>query len=188
MGVYYIMVIIQIWIKPYFYRPNLPFLSLSINTGGTRWNHSIVLGMAVALADTFAPMVMEFPRAIQMTSRTTLFGLPKQQVVENRCELMHQSRDCLPLKITWAQISSRDARFVFSVHAGAVVWPLFLDGYEVIWNIWGLSVMMPLVLVISSAPGIVYDNLRYGTTINGYCEHVRHLIKNICCPRRFPFR
>ena len=36
-------------------------------------------------------------------------------------------RECLPSKITWAQISSRDARFIFSLHAGAVVWPLFLD-------------------------------------------------------------
>ena len=30
-------------------------------------------------------------------------------------------------KITWAQISSRDARFISSFHAGAVVWPLLPD-------------------------------------------------------------
>ena len=36
-------------------------------------------------------------------------------------------RECLPFKITWAQISSRDARFIFSLQAGAVVRPLLPD-------------------------------------------------------------
>ena len=36
-------------------------------------------------------------------------------------------RECLPYKITWAQISSWDARFIFSLHVGAVVWPLLPD-------------------------------------------------------------
>ena len=33
-------------------------------------------------------------------------------------------RECLLFKITWAQISSRNARFIFSILVGAVVWPL----------------------------------------------------------------
>ena len=33
-------------------------------------------------------------------------------------------RECLLFRITWAQISSRDASFKFSLHAGAVLWPL----------------------------------------------------------------
>ena len=33
-------------------------------------------------------------------------------------------RECLHFKITWAQISSWDARFIFSFHAGAMVWSL----------------------------------------------------------------
>ena len=69
------------------------FLSVAVKkySGGTRWNHFIVLGLAVALADAFPPMIMGFPRAIQMTSRASLLGFPKQQVVENRCELTHQN-------------------------------------------------------------------------------------------------
>ena len=36
-------------------------------------------------------------------------------------------RECLPFKITWAQISSQDARVIFSFPAGGVVWPLLPD-------------------------------------------------------------
>ena len=38
-----------------------------------------------------------------------------------------KQRECLPFKITWAQISSRNARCIFSLHMGAVVWPLLPD-------------------------------------------------------------
>ena len=41
-----------------------------------------MLGLAVSLADALPPMIMEFPRANQMTSRAALLGLPKQQVIE----------------------------------------------------------------------------------------------------------
>ena len=47
--------------------------------------------LAVALADAFPPMIMKFPRAVQMTPRVAPLGLPKQKVVENRCELMHKT-------------------------------------------------------------------------------------------------
>ena len=50
-----------------------------------------MLGLAVALADAFAPMIMEFPHAIQMMSRAALLAFPKQQVIENRCEHMHRN-------------------------------------------------------------------------------------------------
>ena len=36
-------------------------------------------------------------------------------------------RECMLFKFTWAQISLRDARFLFSLHEGAVVWPLLTD-------------------------------------------------------------
>ena len=58
--------------------------------GGTSWHHLIVIGLAVALADTFPPMIMEFPRANQMTSCASLLSFPKQQVVGIRWELTHQ--------------------------------------------------------------------------------------------------
>ena len=52
-------------------------------------------------------------------------GLPKQQFVENTMRThAPRRRECLHFKITWAQISSRYARFIFSLHACAVVWPL----------------------------------------------------------------
>ena len=35
--------------------------------------------------------------------------------------------ECLLFENTWAQISSRDARFIFSLHVGAVVWPRLPD-------------------------------------------------------------
>ena len=104
MGVHHIMFIIKISKKRIFNRPNFPganfhFRRCLIILGGTRWNHLIVLGLAVSLADAFPPMIMEFPHAIQMTSRAARLGLPKHQVVENRCEIMHKKRrECLPLK------------------------------------------------------------------------------------------
>ena len=41
--------------------------------------------------------------------------------------------ECLLVKIIWAQISSRDARFIISLHAGAVVWPLLHDRHTFRW-------------------------------------------------------
>ena len=70
MGVHYIMIIIKISIKRiligrifHFRRCRCRF-SISVASGGTRWNHLIVLGLAVALADAFPPIIMEFPGAI----------------------------------------------------------------------------------------------------------------------------
>ena len=91
MGVYYIMIIIKISKKRILI--GRIFHYRRCHSGGTRWNHLIVLGLAVALADAFPPMIMEFPRAIQMTSRAALrtLGSPKQQVGENRCELVQKT-------------------------------------------------------------------------------------------------
>ena len=47
--------------------------------------------MAVALADAFPPMIMKFLHVVQMTPREAPLGLPKQEVVENRCEHMHKT-------------------------------------------------------------------------------------------------
>ena len=61
MGVYYIMII-----------------TVKLHSGGNRRNHFTMLGWAVLLMDTLLPTIMEFPRAIQMTSRTALKRFPKR--------------------------------------------------------------------------------------------------------------
>ena len=95
MGVYYVMIIIEISKKRILIGRIFHFRRCQKYFGGTRRYHLIVLGLAVALADAFPPMIMEFPCAIQMTSRAALLGFPKQQVVENRCEPTYQN------VITW---------------------------------------------------------------------------------------
>ena len=87
-----------------------------------------MLGLAVALADAFPPMIMEFPHAVQMTSRAALhWAYSSSKSLKTDANSCTKRRECLPFKITWAQISSRDARFLFSLHVGAVVWPLLPD-------------------------------------------------------------
>ena len=49
---------------------------------------------------------------------------PSSKSLKTDANSCTKRRECMPCKITWAQISLRDARFIFSLHAGAVVWPL----------------------------------------------------------------
>ena len=49
---------------------------------------------------------------------------PSSKSLKTDANSCTKRRECLPFKITWAQLSSPDARFLFSPHAGAMVWPL----------------------------------------------------------------
>ena len=53
------------------------------------------------------------------------YGIPQRS--SNDATHRAARRECLPFKITWAQISSRDSKFIFSLNVGAVVWPLLPD-------------------------------------------------------------
>ena len=55
------------------------------------------------------------------------WAYPSSKSLKTDANSCTKRRECLPFKITWAQISSRDARFIFSLHVGAVVWPLLPD-------------------------------------------------------------
>ena len=122
-------------VKTYFNRPNFPFPPLSNkNSGGTKWNYLIVLGLAVALVDAFPPMIMEFPRAVQMTSCAALhWAYPSSKSLKTDSNSRTKRRECLFFKITWAQINLRDARFLCSLYVGAVVWPGLSDRDTLRW-------------------------------------------------------
>ena len=49
---------------------------------------------------------------------------PSSKSLKTDANSCTKRRECMPFKITWAQISSRDTRFIFSLHVGAMVWPL----------------------------------------------------------------
>ena len=135
MGVYYIMITKEIFEK---HTLMAQFsISVAVKTlaalDGTIWHAFDCCSSRRIPADDYGIL----PRAIQITSHVALLGLPKQQVVENRCKLMHQKGEnaCL-LKITWAQISSWDVRFIFSLHQGALVWALFAPPRHVSSMFW----------------------------------------------------
>ena len=83
--------------KTYFYRPHFPWSLLSNYTLlAIEWTAE--LGWPVPLADTLLPTVMEFPRAVQMTSRAALKGFPRRQMLGNRRDNTQKTRavsDCL---------------------------------------------------------------------------------------------
>ena len=82
-----------------------------------------MLGLAVARVIACPPMIMEFPCAIQMTSCAVQAPSHWKQMQTHA----PTQKECLPFKITWAKISWRDARFIYSLHMGAVVLPLLTD-------------------------------------------------------------
>ena len=66
-------------------------------------------------------------RSNDVTRSAEQWAYPSSKSLETDANSCIKRRECLPFKITWAQISSRDAIFIFSLHAGAVVWPLLPD-------------------------------------------------------------
>ena len=47
------------------------------------------------------------------------WAYPSSKSLKTDANSCTKRRECLPFKITWAQISTRDARFILSLHAGA---------------------------------------------------------------------
>ena len=66
-------------------------------------------------------------RSNDVTRSAEHWAYPSSKSLKTDANSCTDRRECLPFKITWAQISSRDAIFIFSLHAGAVVWPLLPD-------------------------------------------------------------
>ena len=55
------------------------------------------------------------------------WAYPSSKSLKTDANSCTKRRERVPFNITWAQISSRDARFIFSLHGGAVVWRLLSD-------------------------------------------------------------
>ena len=62
-----------------------------------------------------------------VTRSAEYWAYPSSKSLKTDANSCTKWRECLPFEITWAQISSRDARFIFSLLVGAVVWPLLPD-------------------------------------------------------------
>ena len=75
---------------------------------GSYWkNHFAMLGWAVPLADTLLPTIMEFPHAIQMTSRAALRGFSKRLFFGNwRDNTQRNGEHSCFCNTTWAQLMS----------------------------------------------------------------------------------
>ena len=95
-------------------------VSVKLYSGGSWTNHIAVLGCAT----TLLPTIMEFPRAIQMTSRAVLKGFPKRQFFENRRDNTQQNaeRSCF-CNTTWTQTSWRVVISLLWHPTGAVFEP-----------------------------------------------------------------
>ena len=112
--------------KTYFNRPNFPFPSLSSNTlverDGTIWSCCCPNGH-IPSDDYGIPTcsLNDFTRSAEH------WAYPRSKSLKTDANSCTKQRECLLFKVTWGQISSRDARFIFSLHAGAVVWPLLPD-------------------------------------------------------------
>ena len=63
----------------------------------------------------------------KVTRSAEHWAYPSSKSFKTDANSCTKRRECLSFKITWAQISSRDARFILSLHAGAVVWSLLPD-------------------------------------------------------------
>ena len=124
MGVYYIMIIIKIE-KTYFNRPNFPFPSLSNKTLSELVEPFDRVLFGCYLSGRIPSDDYGIPTCNSNDVTRSAVGLPQ---AARRWKQMRthapKRRECLHFKITRAQISSRDARFIFSLHAGAMVWPL----------------------------------------------------------------
>ena len=85
-----------------------------------------VRGLTVVAIDPLPLTIVEFPRAIQMMSRTALSCFPKLPATHWKHTGRHalKQRERLFLNITLAQISYRDARFTHWLYDGTVVSPL----------------------------------------------------------------
>ena len=62
-----------------------------------------------------------------VTRSTEHLVYPGSKSLKTDANSCTQQRECLPFKISWAHINSRDARSIFSLYAGAVVRPLLSD-------------------------------------------------------------
>ena len=66
-------------------------------------------------------------RSNDVTRSAEHWAYPSSKSLKTDANSCTKRIECLPFKVTWEQISSRDARFIFSLHADAVVWPLLAD-------------------------------------------------------------
>ena len=62
-----------------------------------------------------------------VTGSAEHWAYPSSKSLKTNASSCTKRRECLQYKFTWAQISSRGARLIFSLHAGVVVWPLLPD-------------------------------------------------------------
>ena len=64
-------------------------------------------------------------RSNDVTRSAEHWAYPSSKSLKTDANSCTKRIECLPFKVTWEQISSRDARFIFSLHADALVLATF---------------------------------------------------------------
>ena len=119
----------------------------------------------LAVCDTLPPTIMEFSLWFKQRHAQCCWDFPSNS--GNRYENTHQNGENTDfMKITWAQISHGDFRFIYQFHAGAVNWQSLPE------NIYkGIDIILKSIKLFSNETFLsLYHTFVY------YLSHCTHVL------------